>query len=673
MCGIFGINVTKESSLNKNQYKSILRDLFMLSESRGKEAAGFSFNNRKQIRVFKTPFPASDLIVSSLYENELNKFLNSDAEHFSAIGHSRLVTDGYEHDNVNNQPVIKKGIVAVHNGIIVNSEKLWGKFSDEKKETELDSELIPVLIRRFQRASTLRKGMNDFYQEIEGLVSGAMMFDDLNNMLLATNNGSLYYCTSNDKKCFVFASEQYILQQLILQNKLHQIFAEESITQLHAGSCCLLKLSSSEIELHSFNEHAINEFDLLEKVSSPIDIIEVEGSINSKKIHINKSIGRRDVTVSKTFLDLTWDRKRKIETLKRCTKCILPHTFPFIEFDEKGICNYCNHYRPLKFKGIELFKELCERFRSKDGSPDCLMPFSGGRDSSYALHYVKEELKMNPIAFSYDWGMITDLARRNQARMCGKLGIEHILVSADIRKKRSNIRKNVLAWLQRPNLGTVPLFMAGDKQYFYYSNLLMEQNKLEISILGENMLEATKFKSGFCGIKPNFEAEKTHSLSTADKIRMALFYGKEYLFNPAYINISILDTLDAFKSYYIMQHQTVNIFDYLVWHEEEIEKTIINNYGWETDPETITTWRIGDGTAAFYNYIYYFVAGFTENDTFRSNQIREGLMTRDQALLRTHEENNPRWESLKWYCDTIDIDFEKTIDTINKIPVLWKD
>ncbi len=71
--------------------------------------------------------------------------------------------------------------------------------------------------------------------------------------------------------------------------------------------------------------------------------------------------------------------------------------------------------------------------------------------------------------------MVTDIARRNISRMCGKLGIEHILLSADIRTKRKNIRKNVLAWLKRPSLGTIPLFMAGDKQFFYFANKL--QNK----------------------------------------------------------------------------------------------------------------------------------------------------------------------------------------------------
>ena len=56
---------------------------------------------------------------------------------------------------------------------------------------------------------------------------------------------------------------------------------------------------------------------------------------------------------------------------------------------------------------------------------------------------LKIYLKLNPIAFTYDWGMVTDLARRNIARVCGKLGVENIIVSADIHWKRENIRKNI--------------------------------------------------------------------------------------------------------------------------------------------------------------------------------------------------------------------------------------
>jgi hypothetical protein len=88
-------------------------------------------------------------------------------------------------------------------------------------------------------------------------------------------------------------------------------------------------------------------------------------------------------------------------------------------------------------------------------------------------------------------------------------------------------------------------------------------------------------------------------------------------------------------------------------------------------PDTNTTWRIGDGTAALYNYIYYTVAGFTEHDTFRSNQIREGQITREKALKLVEDENRPRYENIRWYLDILNIDFSEVISVINSIPKLY--
>jgi hypothetical protein len=153
---------------------------------------------------------------------------------------------------------------------------------------------------------------------------------------------------------------------------------------------------------------------------------------------------------------------------------------------------------------------------------------------------------------------------------------------------------------------------------------------------------------------------------------MIFFYGKEYLLNPAYLNSSLLDTLDAFKSYYFIPHHYLNIFQYIRWDENIIEKTLFHEYDWEMSPDTTTTWRIGDGTAAFYNYIYYTLAGFSEFDTFRSNQIREGMISREEALHSVNLENRPRYESIKWYLNTIHLPFEPVIRRINELPKLYK-
>jgi hypothetical protein len=289
------------------------------------------------------------------------------------------------------------------------------------------------------------------------------------------------------------------------------------------------------------------------------------------------------------------------------------------------------------------------------------------------LHYLKRVLGMNPIAFSYDWGMITDLGRRNQARLTGKLGVEHIWISADINKKRENIRKNVEAWLKRPELGMVPLFMAGDKQFYYYAHKLMEQTEVKVIFSGANPNEKTGFKLGFCGIQEGDTIEKglLTGISFLNKVRLPIYYASQYLLNPAYINSSFYDTLHAYYSTYMLPDAYVYFYNYVPWNEKDVVSLLRREYDWETAADTSATWRIGDGTAAFYNYIYYTVAGFSEFDTFRSNQIREGTMTRDEGFRLVQSENIPRIESLEWYADIVGFDLENAIDVIHSVPKLY--
>jgi hypothetical protein len=298
--------------------------------------------------------------------------------------------------------------------------------------------------------------------------------------------------------------------------------------------------------------------------------------------------------------------------------------------------------------------------------------YSGGRDSSYGLHLLVKEFGMTPLTFTYDWGLVTDLARRNIARMTGKLGVENILVSADIKMKRRNVRLNVEAWLKSPRLGMIPLFMAGDKHFFVHVNNIRRQTGIHCDIWMENKLENTDFKAGFAGIRPNFEKERIDKQSTLAKFQMPLYYMRNFLANPAYLNVSLPDTYSAFKAYYTEPREVyLLLFDYIPWHEESLDRTLKDEYNWEISPDTTSTWRIGDGTAAFYNYVYGLVAGFTEFDTFRSNQIREGMITREEGLAHVLRENRPRFESMLWYFETIGVDMERALKVINAMPRLY--
>lgn len=639
MCGIFGLIIKKGSQSSRFDIKNATSDLFKLSESRGKEASGIALLSDRTIKIYKESVPSS----AFLKKRKFADIFKNQNYPLVILGHARLATNGALEKNINNQPVVKDGIVGIHNGIIVNDETLWQKFPQIQRKLEVDTEVFLSLVRlNLKQRKTLTAAIIRTFDLIEGAASVALLFDDRPYLALATNTGSLYFAREINN--LVFASERYILEQ----------FGAKNIVQIKPKNGIIVNINDLALSHFDFKQSKITQTNQ----KNQFKIIDLS-TYKKDQPTLNQPL-----KVPNDILLSVKESIQKINSLKRCSRCLLPETMPFIEFDQEGVCNYCHNYKKMKVKGIDALKKVLVGGH-KDKS-NCLMTFSGGRDSSFGLHYFKKILKVNPIAYSYDWGMITDLGRRNQARMTGKLGIEHILVSADIKRKRENIRKNVEAWLRRPNLGTIPLFMAGDKQYFYYANKLGKRIGASSIILCINPLEKTDFKFGFCGVRPNVNVQ--YRLNWTNQMKLTLYYLKQYLLNPFYLNSSLFDTIFAFISFYFIPHNYVSFYQFKRWNEKEINQTLINDYNWEIAQDTKTTWRIGDGTASFYNYIYLIMAGFTENDTFKSNQIREGDISRQDALKLLEEDNKIRYESIKWYCDTIGIDFIKTLRTINKAP-----
>lgn len=362
----------------------------------------------------------------------------------------------------------------------------------------------------------------------------------------------------------------------------------------------------------------------------------------------------------------------RTETLERCCRCILPATYPFIEFDDAGVCNYCRSYQPPQLAGHEALERELAKHRRGDGQPDCIVALSGGRDSSHGLHLLKRELGMNPVAFSYDWGMVTGIARRNQARMCGKLGVEHILRAADIPKKRRHMRKNILAWLRRPHLGMVPLFMAGDKFFYEVARDLRRELGIELVVFcAGNPLERTDFKGGFAGVRESLHGQRLFAFSLQNKVQIAAFYGLQYLRNPAYFNESFPESVRSFIATFIARDDFLYLYHYLPWDEDEITRTLQEEYDWETAAYTDNTWRIGDGYTTFINHLYYTVAGFSEFDAFRSQQIRAGLLTRDEALAAAERDNQADMGVLYEFAGQVGLNLEEILLQIDSIPRLY--
>ncbi len=659
MCGILGRLTIKDSDVDYNEYKRSLKTLYRLSASRGKEASGLCCVSENAVNVLKADIASSQLVNRKEFMSCMD--LLGDSSVRFAMGHSRMITNGDATNPLNNQPVVRNDLVLIHNGIIVNDENIWKNNPELERKADVDTEVLAALLEKNNYKEDFISSFFRSIEEIEGSISIALIDKKSSWLFLYTNVGSLYVGASERKDDYIFASERYILEKTMLGMEEHRR-SRYKIFHLEPQKGIIIDFNTG---------HIINVSNKTGKVK--ITQGNVVRDLNASSIttkeykDLNIDIESEKKTVEK-LLDVDLD---KIHKLKRCTKCLLPETFPGISYDANGVCSVCNNYKRIVPKGREQFAADLNKNRKTDSRYDCIAPISGGRDSCYILHYLVKEMNLKPVAYTYDWGLVTDLARRNIQRMCASLGVEHVLISADIRKKRENVKKNVEAWLKQPDLGMVPLFMAGDKHFFYYAQLLKRQMKVDNVIFGMNALEETQFKAGFIMHHPENNNDRYYDFSGKSKLSLMLGYGKGVMSNPKYINSSIFDGFAGFLSYYAIPQDYLRFFNYIPWDQDTIESILINKYNWETAKDTEETWRIGDGTAPFYNYIYYRMAGFTEFDTFKSNQIREGMITREEAMKTLDKSNQVSVDGFIWYCNTIGIDPVSTLKIINQQKTLY--
>ena len=125
--------------------------------------------------------------------------------------------------------------------------------------------------------------------------------------------------------------------------------------------------------------------------------------------------GRRDIPGCKVVV-------------RRCVKCGLPETYETIEFDARGVCNVClqREHRdhaidwPARKKMLD---KLMEEYRGKSAY-DAIIPFSGGKDSTWTLYYLMKEYNIKPLVVQFDHGFMRPGLKENNERTFRKLGVE---------------------------------------------------------------------------------------------------------------------------------------------------------------------------------------------------------------------------------------------------------
>ncbi|NMC75899.1 MAG: hypothetical protein GYA60_01170, partial [Candidatus Methanofastidiosa archaeon] len=350
MCGIFGI-IAKENCFSRKQLLGFTERIAKYSQVRGKDSSGisFRFETNNTITVLKGPFSIDCLLTSKEYKLIKNEIIKENKPAglglFTAFGHARLVTNGTQLDENNNQPVIKDAIVGIHNGIIANDSELWAKHKYLSRDYEIDTEFYFAYVRYLvsEKKMSPSEACLLANSEVSGTVSTAYLDTINNTFTIFSNFGSLYVLT-DFKSLLIFGSERNILLQLVDRNKdlRKKKFAIKQVKPLTGYLIDMNRfvisffdtksMSNSNLEL----EAEKNKYSITVTSIKPLKE-QLHAVIDPKKFS-NGALIKKE----KKLLEYNLE---KISNLRRCTKCVLPETFPFIEFDSKGVCNYCNNYK----------------------------------------------------------------------------------------------------------------------------------------------------------------------------------------------------------------------------------------------------------------------------------------------------------------------------------------
>ncbi len=157
--------------------------------------------------------------------------------------------------------------------------------------------------------------------------------------------------------------------------------------------------------------------------------------------------------------------------MRYCKKCVMPDTRPGIKFDNEGVCFSCKSHEKKKTtnweKRFEELKELCAEYKDYNGENyDCIIAVSGGKDSHFQTHILKEVMGMNPLLVTVEDNFtMTKAGISNLKNISEVFGCDIISLKPNIKAQKKIMRKTFEkygkpTWYIDRLIYTYPLHMA---------------------------------------------------------------------------------------------------------------------------------------------------------------------------------------------------------------------
>lgn len=348
-----------------------------------------------------------------------------------------------------------------------------------------------------------------------------------------------------------------------------------------------------------------------------------------------------------------------------------------ITFDDDGMCSACKVAEQKDTVDwdarLKKLKRLTDRYRNKDGTNyDCIIPVSGGKDSYFQIHVIKNLLDLNPLLVTYHGNNYTKTGMDNLINMREVFGVDHIFFTPSI---------EVLKTMNR--LG---MLMMGDMNWhahcgiFTYPIRVAVQCNIPLMIWGEH---------GFMDIggmhSYNDFVEFTYRYRHEHNLRGFEWY--DFIEAAPKFNEK-LEAKNMLPFMYPSDEEMerigvrgIFISNYVRWDANTHGPMMIEKYGFKEaeEPFERTYRRMSNlddmHENGIHDYLKYIKFGYGRATDHTCKDIRSGLMSREEAIEevrnRDHVKSKDLWRWLDYVGWTEEY-FDKVCDTFRDPRVWWK-
>jgi N-acetyl sugar amidotransferase len=348
--------------------------------------------------------------------------------------------------------------------------------------------------------------------------------------------------------------------------------------------------------------------------------------------------------------------------IKYCTKCLFPETKPHLSFDDEGVCNACINYdnRPMidwdaRRNDLNL---ILDRYRSKDQSHwDCIIPVSGGKDSTFQAMIALEN-GMTPLCVTSTTCHMSEIGRYNIENL-KRLGVDYIEVSPNpnIRAKLNRVgleQVGDISWAEHVGMFTIPFRVA-------------VQFNVPLIIYGEN--PQNEYGGPEDAVNRNFQDRRwleeyggMLGLRISDVIGMEGIEKKDMLIYsfPEVVDLKRVGVVGIYLGHY---YPWDGLDNYLT-----AQANGFRSWGKPVEGSAVDYENVDNHQNGIHEYFKYLKYGYGRATDQTSILIRRGRMTRERALSIVKERDGKfPWTYLDKPIEEILGKIDMTLDEFIKI------